>query len=328
MSGNVKITDGIPGDTVSDLSFCDRTPHLLSAASWDNTLRVWEIQPNGTSSRSVLCVREADKDAVLRCAFSRSADLYYGMARGDVKVVRSGSTSGAAVGHHIGVVTGLRFCEGRSAVVTASTDYTLCLWDPKTPGKAVQTVKLPEKAVALDATGDSVVVAMLDQIAMIDVKNPTLQKKASKLTTPITSIGALPRTSAGYGYIAGTVDGTVELFNGTTYSTAQCHRREQTKEAFSSNCISVSHERQGALSGGGDGRIQFFNLSSSLVKTQEATISQTSTRPITASSFAYSGGIYAVALGYDWAKGADEYPSKGPQEPEIILRKVSSQQIP
>ena len=277
----------------------------------------------------MLCIKEPEKDAVLRCAFNKASDLYYGMAHGDIKVIKSGSTTSSAIGHHVGIVTGVKYCESKSIVVSGSTDYSVCFWDPKAPNKATNTIKLPEKCVAIDTTGDMIVVAMIDQIAMIDVKNPTLQKKTSKLTVPITSIGALPQTSTGYGYIAGTIDGTVEHFNGTSYNTVQCHRKEQTKEAFSSNCIAVSHERPGGLSGGGDGKIQFFNLSSSIIKTQDVPIVQSATRPISASSFAYSGGIYAVALGYDWAKGADEYEhSKGPAPPELILKKVTTQQIP
>ncbi|KAH0786990.1 WD40-repeat-containing domain protein [Histomonas meleagridis] len=322
MAGNVKIMENLPGDTVSDLSFCERSPHLLAATSWDNSIRVWEVQPNGTQSKNVLVIQEQSKDATLRCSFSRSSDLYYGMAHGDIKMVKAGETTGTLIGHHVGVVTGLRFNDNKNIVVSGSTDYKLCFWDPKSPNKATNTIDLPEKCVSLDTKGDFIAVAMLDQVGWIDVKNPTLQKKKSKLTTALTSIGV-----AGNGYLAGTVDGCVEHHNGTTYNVLNCHRKEQAKEVYPSNCIAISHEKKGGLSAGGDGCLQFFNLQTSAVKTVEQSIVPGQMKPITAAAFAYSNSVYAVAIGYDWSKGADEY-QKGAVAPEIILKKCTSQQIP
>ena len=303
-----------PQDTVANLEF-SKDGTILAAACWDNTLRLWTSADGFATARSALVIKDATKDAILRCAFTSDKGIFYGTARGVIKQLKPNESTPTEFGtSHLGVITGLKICD--NVLVTGSSDFTCKLWDIRT-NQMTQEIALPAKCVSLDAVQNTVVIAMTDhKIAKIDIRKPQETEKkveTSALTSQLTSIAAFPDDK---GYIVGCVDGRVEMKIRSETVELVVHRDSQ--KAFSVNAIRALYDRPGIISGGGDGCLVRLNVEKK--QTLGKDLADPSGHPVTALAVG-PNQIYAYAIGNDWSKGVAGSVNRVPTE--VIVKKMA-----
>ncbi|ORX70485.1 WD40 repeat-like protein [Linderina pennispora] len=153
-----------PTDTVSEIAFSPNS-YLLAGSSWDNQVRVWDIQNNGTSTGKAAYSHEAP---ALCCAWSRDRN------KGRMLDVATGQA--VQIAQHDDTIRCIRFVEGDNAspiVATGSWDKTVKYWDLRQPSP-LGVVTLNERIYAMDSLHPLMVVGTADRkVHVFDLNNPT-----------------------------------------------------------------------------------------------------------------------------------------------------------
>lgn len=305
-----------PTDTVLDLAFLPQA-NFLAASSWDNKVRLYEINPNGLSQGKAMYEHQAP---VLSTRWTADgSQVVSGGCDNAVRLYDVASGQSAQIGAHDAPVKAVRVVAcGPSktpVVVSGSWDKTLKYWDMRTPN-AVATVPLLERVYAMDLCGDLLVAATASNsptdknITVIDLNNPGTKFKET--TTPLKcQIKLVTCFIQGNGYAVGLIEGrlAVQYVRDEDQKLAfsfKCHRTSEgagamaTHTLYTLNCI-VCHPVHGTfLTAGLDGVISFWDkdLKHRLKNYQSLW------NPITAAAFNRDGTILSYAVGYDWSKGA------------------------
>jgi len=116
-----------PEDSISDLAFSP-TAEILSVASWDNKLRLYEIGQGGANGKAMY----EHTAPVLSTHFSKDGTkVASGSADKTAKMFDLGSGQNQQVAAHELPIKSVRFVSvnGTEALATASWDKTLKYWD-------------------------------------------------------------------------------------------------------------------------------------------------------------------------------------------------------
>eukprot|EP00752_Nemacystus_decipiens_P001274 g1270.t1 len=155
-----------PSDGVSDLTFSP-TGSLITAGSWDNGVRVWELQ-RGYGNQGVTAVPKAqiNHDAPVLCTdfSSDGTKVFSGGASKQLNMWSLGQpgTTGQQIGVHDAAVKSIRFIPELNLVASASWDKTVKFWDTRSSTPAA-VVNLCERAYSMDTKGAMMVVATADR---------------------------------------------------------------------------------------------------------------------------------------------------------------------
>ena len=125
-SGDLEIPQG-PEDSVSDIAFSP-TAEILSVASWDNKIRIYEIGQGGANGKAMY----EHTGPVLSTHFSKDGSkLASGSADKTAKVFDLASGQHQQVAAHEMPIKSVKFISvnGNEALATASWDKTLKYWD-------------------------------------------------------------------------------------------------------------------------------------------------------------------------------------------------------
>jgi|SRR5579859_7269527 mRNA export factor len=125
-TGDLEVPQG-PDDSIADLAFSP-TAEILSVASWDNKVRIYEISQGGVNGKAMY----EHTGAVLSTHFSKDGSkLASGSADKTAKVFDLGSGQNQQVAAHDQPIKAVRFISvnGTEALATASWDKTLKYWD-------------------------------------------------------------------------------------------------------------------------------------------------------------------------------------------------------
>jgi len=136
-------TDGI--------SCLDWAPNanFLVAGSWDNQIRCWEVQSNGTAVPKAATSHDGP---VLSCSWSSDgARVYTGSADKTAKVWDLATNQAMQVAAHDAPIRDVFWCAEKNFLVTASWDHTIKFWDGKSPSPGA-TLTLPERPFAVDVS--------------------------------------------------------------------------------------------------------------------------------------------------------------------------------
>lgn len=303
---DTEITPG-PTDTVSALAFSP-TSDLLAASSWDNQVRIWDINLN-TFNSSVNCIPKTsythDAPPLSLCWSPDGSKVFSAGADKNIIALDIGSGQQLKIGPnaHDAPIRSVRYSSTHNMLVSASWDRTLKYWDFRSATTPVATVQLPERAYAMDVSKQYAVVGCAEKhVVILNLNNPTVpyRQVVSALKWQTREIACY---TSGDGYALGTIEGRVSLANCepnresvSPEFTFKCHREEQN--AFSVNSIAFNCHGTFATAGG-DGTYSFWDKESR----QRIKNSVKLANGITASGFNRNANLYAYALGYDWSKG-------------------------
>ncbi|CAO3590431.1 unnamed protein product [Absidia cylindrospora] len=304
------------------MSFSSQADYL-AASSWDNQVRIYEIQPTGQSilkasyahEAPALCVTWSKDGSKVVSGGADKAGRIYDVATGQ-------STQIAA---HDEAIKSMTFLDqGQQILATGSWDKTVKYWDLRSP-QPIGTVALPERVYCMDSRQQLMVVGTADRhVVLFDLNNPTtiFKQTVSPLKWQTRTVSCF---IDGSGYAIGSIEGRVGIQHLNEKDQARnfsfkCHR-DEAKNVYCVNDISF-HPVYGTFSTcGADGTIVFWDKDSKQRLKSLPKMNDT----IACTTFNRSGTIFAYAVSYDWSKG-HKFATPGNTN-RIMLHSVQDQDI-
>ncbi|KAI8075631.1 WD40-repeat-containing domain protein [Thamnidium elegans] len=310
-----------PTDGISALDFSSQADYL-AVSSWDNQVRIYEIEPSGNTvpktayshEGPVLCVSWSKDGTKVVSGGADKAGRMFDIATGQ-------STQ---IAQHDEPIKCIQFLEQGNIVATGSWDKTIKYWDLRSP-QPIGTVQLPERCYAMDAKGPLMVVGTAEKhVCIFDLNNPTVifKQVASPLKWQTRTVSCFADSK---GFAIGSIEGRVgiqyvEDKESSKNFSFKCHR-DDAKNVYAVNDISF-HPVHGTFStAGADGTVSFWDKDS---KQRLKPFPKTSGQ-ISSTAFNRNGSIFAYAVSYDWSKG---YKQALPTNPiKIYLHAVRDEEI-
>jgi len=293
-----------PSDGISSMSFSP-VGNFLCATSWDNNVRVWEIDPNARNSSAK--AQTTHEQPVLHASWSGDGTkIYAGDCAGKAKCWDLPTNQSTQVAQHGAPIKSCIWIEESKILATASWDKTIKYWDCRTPNPVI-TVNLPEKCYYMDIRHPLCCVATAEKhIVIYNLQNP--QQEYKRITSPLKHqtrvVTCFPNK---LGFAVGSIEGRVGIHHieekdSTDNFAFKCHR-ENTSDLYAVNSI-VFHPSYGTFAtAGSDGTYNFWDKDSK----QRLKAFPKVAAPIPCAAFNTQGTVYAYACSYDWSKGADYY---------------------
>lgn len=292
-----------PTDSISSIHFNPKA-NFLVATSWDNQVRCWEIQANGTSIPKA----STSHDQPVLCSAWKDDGTTVFSAGCDKQVKMWPLTSGGqavTVGAHDQPIKDVDWIPEMNLLVTASWDKTVRYWDLRQQA-AAHTQQLPERAYAMSVRHPLMVVATADRnIVMYNLQSPQTEYKriVSPLKFQTRAVATFPDKQ---GFLLGSIEGRVAVQHVEDAQTSKnfsfkCHR--DGSDIYAVNSIAFHPVHGTFATAGSDGAYNFWDKDS---KQRLKAMSRCSL-PIPCSSFSADGSIYAYAVSYDWSKGAEHH---------------------
>ncbi|PVV04813.1 hypothetical protein BB560_000687 [Smittium megazygosporum] len=297
---DVEITQP-PSDTVSEIQFSPKA-EFLAAASWDNSVRIWEIQNNSISIGKSMYSHDAPALCVAWSTDGTKVVSGGGDNAGRMLDITTGSVSQVAA--HDAPIRRIKFVESPNSspiLATGSWDKTIKMWDLRT-SNPVMNISLPERCYVMDAINPLLIVGTAERhILAFDLNNPSTPYKTenSPLTLQTRSIACFLDKN---GYVIGSIGGRVGVHYLKDQTPSKnfkfkCHR--SGNNVFAVNSISIHPATGIVATGGSDGGINFWNTE---IRSRAKSFA-TMPSPVTSINFNRTGDLFAYAIGYDWHKG-------------------------
>ncbi|EDO05712.1 WD domain G-beta repeat family protein [Babesia bovis T2Bo] len=310
---------GIPDDSISHIRWSHSSnPLLLSAGSWDKTVRLWRISPNiGNTLTSDCVVLYRQEAPILTSCFSDDNTKFFAGGCSNTVMaydLASRNATGVLVARHDKPVTSIYWVQKYNALLTASWDGRVCLWDGRqsmpvwfdnVDAKIFAFHFRPNVACAGCHNG-KIFVWNLDDIQ--HAKNRVMFD--STLRCQIRSISLFPNLTDKGGFIYSSIGGRavvkhfVEVNRDSTF-TFKCHRQElQNKggQIYSVNAIDFHNNHGTFVTGGGDGNFVIWD------KDNRSRLKQFNNvdAPVVDVKLHSDTTILAYATSYDWYKGYNQ----------------------
>uniref|UniRef100_A0A6V2XQ38 Uncharacterized protein n=1 Tax=Emiliania huxleyi TaxID=2903 RepID=A0A6V2XQ38_EMIHU len=308
-------TDGI--------SCLDWAPNanFLVAGSWDNQVRCWEVQANGTAVPKAATSHDGP---VLSASWSADgARVYTGSADKTAKVWDLATNQAVQCAAHDAPVKDVFWCAEKNFLVTASWDNTIKFWDGKSAAPGA-TLALSGTPYAVDVRGKLMVVATADRkIVVVNLDQPSVA--FNTITSPLKyqsrCIAAFPDQR---GFCLGSIEGRVAVHHVNKADEQKnfafkCHR-ENNLDIYSVNCIAFHPTFGTFATTGSDGTFNFWDKDSR----QRLKAFTKGSLPIPVGRFSRDGAIFAYAASYDWSKGSEHY---NPRTNHLLLHSVPESEI-
>nr|AAL90019.1 AT07829p [Drosophila melanogaster] len=308
-----------PNDTISALEFSPRSSswNAICAGSWDNTVRIWEVQ----ADRLVPKVMNSLEGTPFDLTWNDSGNkVYLSDSSGQVTEWDLESNQLRKVGLH---ARAARTCHWVGPyLATTSWDKSIRFWDPRAAIELTR-MELPDRSYAADVLNDVAVVACGDRsiLAYTLRGGPVEQgrmKSPGESNTQVRSV-ALHQNRDLTSWLIAKTNGMVfdqSMAHRTVSFPIRCHRRENSGilDVYAVNEVKVNMVTQHIATVGSDGVFCFWDsqMRSKLLE------SKVHPQPITKCAISGDGKLFAYALGYDWSKG-HEY-SDSSIKPHIFLR--------
>ncbi|KAF2663960.1 WD40 repeat-like protein [Microthyrium microscopicum] len=316
-----------PSDSVSEIAF-HPSANFLAASSWDNKVRIYEIDQSGNSQGKAIFELEAP---ALSVAWSLDGNKC--VAGGADKTARildvgSGATTAQQVAAHDEPIKCVKFFEtgGNQMLVTGSWDKKIRYWDLRQQTPAA-SVDLKERVYSMDVRGKLLVLGLAERF--IDIFN--LDKPTELYKTITSPLKWQTRVVSCYndqtGYAVGSIEGRcamqyVDEKDQSLNFSFKCHRVTDPNDRNLSKVYSVNaiswHPKHGTFStAGSDGTYHFWDKDAKHRLKGYPEVGG----PIVSTSFNHTGEIFAYAVSYDWSKGFNGHSTTSPNK--IMLHPVT-----
>ncbi|KAJ7052484.1 WD40-repeat-containing domain protein [Mycena amicta] len=281
-----------PTDSISALSWSPQAD-FLAVGSWDNSVRIYEVGPNGQSQGKAMYEHQGP---VLSVCWNKEGNrVFSGGADNAGRMFDLATGQATQIAQHDAPIKILKWVDSPQAgiLATGSWDKTIKYWDLRTPAP-VASVQLPERCYTLDIQYPLMVVGTAERhIQIFNLNSPTTVYKSmqSPLKWQTRVVSCFTASPSNQGFAVGSVEGRVAIHSNFSF---KCHRREATatKDAtlvYAINDISF-HPIHGTFSTTWD-------------KDQRNVPFETAPGPISATAFNRNGTILAYSVAYDWSKG-------------------------
>lgn len=328
-------------DSTSSLTFVPiPNQNFLIAGSWDNSVRIWNIQQQQQQQQqlqqqqalgsmiSVAPVHSYSHDAPVLCvAASKDGKIFSAGCDNTAKcyqLAAGGASQPIQVAKHDAPIKCAHFVDDANILMTGSWDCTIRYWDLRSSGP-VSIVKLPERLYCSSVFGELAVIGTADRnLIVYDLRNPTVEFKriASPLKLQTRCVACFIDKT---GFAVGSIEGRVAIhyFNDSNPSknfAFKCHRTEipasisnptPTTNVYAVNSMCF-HPLYGTLATtGSDGTFHFWDKQERQ-RLRAFNVAGKPPIPIPCSAFSPDGTLFAYAVCYDWSQGAEGYsPNTG-----------------
>jgi mRNA export factor len=243
-----------PEDGISCLAF-NPAGNLLVAASWDNSVRCWELQrAHGTAGPVSAAQPKAEmkhEGPVLSTVFTDDGTtVFSGSGDNTVKMwsLAEAGHAGTVIGKHDQAVRTVRYIPEMRLVASASWDKTVKFWDAR-QSVPTHSIQLSDKSYSMDVKGQFVVVATADRkISTYNLGSGcTLEScMESTLKNQTRCVSIFPDLT---GFAVGSIEGrvSIEYFAEAPGPQGQPRPATTQKKAFAFKCHRESPAGKQAL---------------------------------------------------------------------------------
>ncbi|EIN09851.1 Poly(A)+ RNA export protein [Punctularia strigosozonata HHB-11173 SS5] len=321
---DVEVADP-PTDSVSSMAFSPQGDYL-AVGSWDNSVRVYEVSPEGRTRGLAMTSHQGPVLSV--CWSSDGTKVFSGSADNTARMLDLQTGASQQVAHHDGAIKGLRFFDSPQGgiLVTASWDKTVKYWNLQ-QAQPIAILNLPERCYALDVVYPLLVVGCAErQIHIVNLTNPTTIHK-----TVLSPLKWQTRTvccfNSANGFAVGSIEGRVAMQwiedkDASSNYSFRCHRQDAVPNkkdqvlVYAVNDVKFHPVHSTVFSTiGSDGTVHFWDRDA---RTRLKSFDP-APGPISTSCFNRSGTIFAYAVSYDWHKG---YIGMKPGMPNKVMLHV------
>jgi len=295
--------------------------NYLCAGSWDNQVRVWEIQNSGATIPKASTAHEAP---VLCTSWSGDGSkIFSGGCDNKGKCWSIGTNQSIQIAQHQAPIKSLFWVEEMQCLITGSWDKTVKYWDCRQQNP-VHSAQLPDRVYSMDVKFPLCVVGTAERSVVIyDLRKPTVEFRriSSPLKKQTRVVSCLPDKT---GFAIASIEGRVGIHHVEDKDSAKnyafkCHR--ENNDIYAVNVIAF-HPVYGTLATtGSDGTFNFWDIYSR----QRLKPFNKCSLPISAGAWNMDGTIFAYGVSYDWSKGC-EYFQQGMKN-HILLHATPESEI-
>ncbi|RWS06597.1 mitotic checkpoint protein BUB3-like protein [Dinothrombium tinctorium] len=311
-----------PSDCVQSVKFGLNNSQYLLAASWDSSLRLYDIYNNKLRSKF------HHNSPILDCAFQDQYHAWSGGFDQQVKIFDFNSSTETVLGSHSAPIRCVEYAPEVNVMITGGWDSCIKLWDPRAPC-ASGSFAQPDKVYTLAVCGETLVVGTAGRRVLVwDLRNMSYvqQRRESSLKYQTRCIRCFPNKQ---GYVLSSIEGrvAVEYFDPSPEIQKKkyafkCHRNKDQNYGieviYPVNAISFHSAHNTFATGGSDGYVNIWD------GFNKKRLCQFHKYPTSISSLAFSpdGNFLAIASSFLY----ETYDVKDIPPDSIFIRRVTDQE--
>ena len=310
-----------PTDCIQSVKFGPQSNNLLLAASWDCTVRLYDITQNR------LNLKYSHAGPVLDAAFQDTTHAWSGGLDQQVKRYDLSACSEMIVGTHTSAVRCVETATDVNCVVTGGWDSAVKLWDARC-ATAAGSYAQPDKVYTMAVCGTTLVVGTQGRRVLVwDLRNMgyVQQRRESSLKYQTRCIRCFPTKQ---GYVLSSIEGRVAVEYFDPQPDVQkkkyafkCHRNKEAsglEMIYPVNAISFHTGYNTFATGGSDG---YVNVWDGINKKR---LCQFHKYPTSISSLCFSPDGSCLAIASSFLHELDAV--KNVPQDQIYVRRVTEQE--
>lgn len=313
-----------PSDCIQSVRFGPTSNSLLLAASWDSSVRLYDVTHNTLSHKY------NHDGPVLDAVFQDSSHAWSGGLDHQVKMYDFTSCTESIAGSHSAPVRCIESAPDMNCMVTGGWDKCVKLWDSRSPGSngSIGSYEQPGKVYAMAVCGTTLVVGAQGRRVLVwDLRNMgyVQQRRESSLKYQTRCIKCFPTKQ---GYVLSSIEGrvAVEYFDPNPEIQKKkyafkCHRNKDANGLeliYPVNAISFHTGYNTFATGGSDG---YVNIWDGLNKKR---LCQFHKYPTSISSLSFSPDGSYLAIASSFLMETDTVKNIPPDQ--IYVRRVTDQE--